>query len=454
MTQKVWTIFVLALRYGAMKTMKMLRLGGLLLGFSSIGGVLFWGLDAAGARARDEPKTRRPSLRALDFSTEPVAPPIEPPVAPAIEPVIEPLIEPLIEPAIEPAIEPPLAPAIELPAGALARNLVLMIGDGMGFSHVAGSRMVLLGPNRRLFFESFPITGWTFTHSAAEITTDSAAGATALATGLKTQPERLSVDPQGNKLATLFEKARAAGKSTGLLTDSYLLDATPAAFVVHRESRRDYVAIAMETFASGTEVLLGESRASHEKLPGWRHALAAATTAGYRRVESTEALRTAEARAPVLGFFPEGSIADPVRAPGLAELAAAAVERLRQDPEGFVLLVETEEIDSGSHGGDFDRVARAVESLDAAARRILELVGNDGQTLVVVTSDHETGDLALLGGRQGTPLVVRWGSKNHTAEPVPRLAVGPGAERLGGVLDNAEVGQLLAQVLGLEPGSP
>ncbi|MCG8460909.1 MAG: alkaline phosphatase, partial [Holophagales bacterium] len=310
---------------------------------------------------------------------------------------------------------------------------------------LAAARYALAGPNGRLALDRFPINGWSFTHSADELYTDSAAGATALATGHKTLPGRLAVDPDGAPLETIAEKAVAAGKSVGMVTDSAFLDASPAAFLVHRESRREYLAIAEDMASSGAALILGETRRSLEQHADWPAVLDAYRARGFTVVRDSGELEAAPAGAPVLGLFPHGSVGDPDASPALDDLAAAALERLDRDPDGFFLMVETEETDTYSHRNEFDRVVAGMAAFDRVARRMLDFARADGETLVLVTADHDTGGLAILGGEAGGPMRIRWATGNHTSEPVPVLAFGVGAERFGGVRDNAELGRLLAR---------
>lgn len=331
------------------------------------------------------------------------------------------------------------------------QSAVMLIGDGMGFSHLLAARAALKGMGGRLLLERFPVTGWLTTYSAADAYTDSAAAATALATGAKTHPGAVSVDTEGRDLLTLAEAAIASGKAVGLITDSYLWDATPAAFAAHSPSRRHYATIAADMAELGADLLMGEERGGFladdddddDFLSGFREQ-------GYRIVRDAAALQEArEETAPLLALFPAGTVADAQQAPDLARLVEIALDRLSSAPGGFFLLVETEETDTGSHNSAFSRMVRGVAALDAVAARIVDHVDRDRHTLVLATSDHETGGLALLLGEEGQPLTVRWATGNHTAEPVPLLAYGPGAERLAGVHDNTQVAHILAELLGI-----
>ncbi len=339
------------------------------------------------------------------------------------------------------------------------KNLILLIGDGMGFSQLTGARMALKGPNGRLTLERFPVTGWSSTHSATEVYTDSAAGASALATGFKTDPSHLSVSPDGQPQETLFEKALSNGKALGLVTDSMIFDATPSAFGAHRPYRRDYAEIAEQLMVLKPEVLVGETRSSFDRDEAWQARFRRFEEAGYARLDALASLDQAlsfdpaQGQGPWLGLYPAGSIADADTEPGLAALAVLALKQLSQNPNGFVLMVETEETDTASHRGDFDRMVEGIRALDQVAEIAVDFASAARDTLVLATADHETGGLAILGGDHGQSQRVRWATGNHSAEPVPVLAYGPGSEAFTGVLDNAEVGRLLADLLSPPPTS-
>lgn len=325
-------------------------------------------------------------------------------------------------------------------------NLVVLLADGLGFPHLVAARTGLVGARGRLQVERFPVASWHTTFSADGMYTDSAAGATALATGVLTTPGFLSVDADGRPVPTIMEDALAAGKSVAVVTDSYLWDASPAAWLVHHETRRDYDEIARQMAESGVHVAFGETRGEDQEALAPR--LQPFRDAGFDMLLQAEDFeRPWNGDQPRMSAFPPGTIADPNVSPNLVDLGDVALYRLLQDPDGFVLFVETEEVDSGAHNGDLDRVIRGLGALDEVARSIFEVLGERDDTLVVFTGDHETGGLALGNSHDGEPLKPMWAWGYHTGAPVPLLAWGAGAERLAGVHDNAEVGRILRSLM-------
>lgn len=326
------------------------------------------------------------------------------------------------------------------------KNLVVLLADGLGFNHLVAARTALVGARGRLTLETFPVTSWHTTFSANGMYTDSAAGATALATGVLTRPGSLAVDADGNPVPTLMEEAMAAGKSVAVITDSYLWDASPSAWLVHQADRRQYDDIARQMAASGVTMAFGEARqdgpeALEARLQPFRDADFEVLT-GPENLEGPSDGMKARVAA-----LPPGSIADSNVFPELKDLVDLALRRLTSGDDGFVLFVESEEIDSGAHNGDLDRVIRGVGSLDAAARRVADFVRDRDDTLVIFTADHETGGLALANSRADEELVPMWAWGYHTGAPVPLLAWGAGAEHLVGVHDNAEVGRILRELM-------
>ena len=353
---------------------------------------------------------------------------------------------------------PAVAPlADDFDAGAEVRNVILLLADGLGPAHVVAARSELVGLNGRLGFERMPVGGWLTTHEAGSLVTDSAAGATALATGVKTDRGMLGVGPDARPLRTVMEAARDAGLATGVVTDTFLWDATPAAFLTHVPTRGNRREIAAQMARSGADLLIGELAGGVPAESGdGRTIVGGFEEEGYAVARSWAELATIAPGRRIAALLDPGTIPDPERPPDLVELAELALARLG---DGFFLLVETEETDTGSHRRDLGQVAAGVRAIDQAASVALDFARRDRRTLVLLTADHETGGLVLESGRQGGRLGLRWATGNHSGGPVPLYAYGPGARRFAAVRDNTEIAGILADLLGLEmaltpPGPP
>lgn len=342
----------------------------------------------------------------------------------------------------------------QFPPEARPRNVILILGDGLGFHQISAARMALEGVNGRLFMERFPVTGWMWTHSIRELYTDSAAGASALATGFKTEPLMLSQTPEGTPQKTFLEAGLEKGMRAALITTSVIFDASPSAFVVHHDHRRDYPEVNAQIAASGVELLLSEGvdQESERWKELWPTLEDLYRAKGYRIVESWEELASVDPGDPakIAAFLPPDSLAkERATKPLLSDLSGLALERLGSSEKGFFLFVEEEDTDTHSHRGNMDRVVSAMAALDDVTRQAVEFARTNGETLILITADHETGALTLLGGKDGETLDYRWISDNHSSGPVPLLAYGPGAERFSGVLDNTEIPRILDELLEL-----
>ena len=300
--------------------------------------------------------------------------------------------------------------AAEVPADGLRpRNVILMIPDGCGPAAVTLARRVA---GRPLALDSL-LVGAVQTHSADSDVTDSAAGGTAYATGVKTRNRTLGVDPDGRPLGTLLEAAQARGLATGLVTTADLTDATPAAFVAHLAHRTLQDSIAVVMLDHHVDVLLGGDRSRWFPSPaGGRRRDGRDLLAEHRARGGTVVTTPAELAAarglPLLGLFGIGLDQidleidrDTLREPSLAQMTAKALELLRPAPRGFFVVIEGGRIDDAGHDDDPAALAREVLAYDRAVALALAFARREGRTLVVSVADHETGGLAL-GRRVGT----------------------------------------------------
>lgn len=325
--------------------------------------------------------------------------------------------------------------------GGHPRNIILCIGDGMGPEQIQAARYYL-GTN--LAFETFPFQSTMTTHSVYSNITDSAASGTAMATGVKVNNEVTSISNPGNgsELETVLEYYKALGKSTGLITTSYMTDASPAAFGAHASSRSDLGNIANDYLTqTRPNVLFG----------GGENGLspAAAESAGYtittNRAEllaldtETVSMVSGQFGGDRLPFMPER----PATLPRLYEMTETALDILDNDPDGFFLFLEEEHTDSAGHNQDIQNVTLAVAELSLAVESILNWMGDRTDTLLIVTADHETGGLSVTNNGVGNYPFPSWSTPWHTSTPVPVYATGQNAAYATNVLDNTDIYGLL-----------
>jgi len=351
------------------------------------------------------------------------------------------------------------------PAGATrVRNVILCIGDGMGLSQVTLARMRAIGAEGKIHMQRLPVHGLISTHSANRLVTDSAAAGTALACGIKTNNGMIGMTPDETPYCSILEAAQTRGMATGLVVTCTMSHATPAVFGAHVKSRKMQPEIAEQLIGNRINVLFGGGRKyflpkshSDSGRKDDRDLLAKAEDAGYTVIGTANQLR--RVRGPlVLGLFQLDGLTTLSPEPMLAEMTKKAIDILDQTAtdsrkygRGFFLMVEGSQIDWACHANNAEACVRQTLLFDEAVRAAVDFAIADGRTLVVVTADHETGGLTIPEGNlKGDEIKVHWSTKGHTASPVPVYAIGPKSERFGGVYDNTEIAQRIAQVLGIK----
>ncbi|MEN6371333.1 MAG: alkaline phosphatase [Armatimonadota bacterium] len=337
------------------------------------------------------------------------------------------------------------------------KNIILFIGDGMGLATVAGARISSQGPGGRLAMDTMPVSGFATTYSANALITDSAAAGTALATGTKTNNGMLGMTPDGKRLKSILEAAMGIKKSTGLVTTTTISHATPASFASHVSSRGDETDIACQLLEDQVDVLMGGGMQffAAKDQPGSKRTddlcpLAEAKAAGYTVATNSDEL--AAAKGPkILGLFENGYLTTKAPEPPLSTLTTKALDTLSKDKDGFFLMVEGGQIDFCAHANDFDGAVNQLLEFDRAVAAGLDYARKHGDTLVIVTADHETGGLTLLTNTEGQ-LQPSWSSKGHTGVPVPIYAFGPGSEQFAGLMDNTDIPKKMAKMWGVKIG--
>lgn len=334
--------------------------------------------------------------------------------------------------------------------GGEAWNVIVFVGDGMGVEHV---RAAELWSGSNLQFRSFPFKAVITTRSANSAVTDSAAAATAFATGHKVNNGVISMAIPGSSanLETMLEYFKNRGKRTGMVTTAYLTDATPAAFAAHEVSRNNRDAIAADYLsASRPDLLLGGG--------GQGLTAARAQAAAYRVVTNRSQLAalSTTSSVPVCGLFGEGSM--PFEYDGLdglphfSEMTARALLLLDNSTNGFFLLAEGGLIDHAAHGKDLARCLPEVVELSRAVDAAVGWAKGRTDTLIMVLADHETGGLRVTADNGvGVLPSVTWSTASHTSNNVTIYARGALAERLVGASDNTDVHRAFVGCPGLAP---
>ena len=329
------------------------------------------------------------------------------------------------------------------------KNVILFIGDGMGFEQVKAAGIYAFGESGTLSFESFPYTGSISTNNAEGKTTDSAAAATAMATGVKVLNGVISMEipGSGRPMETIMEHYKAMGKWTGFVTSALIVNATVAAFAAHTQRRDDYDNIVSGYLRkSRPNILFGE---------GDYISVDSAKSAGYSVVVDRAGLMALDKKkeTKVAGLFSEEPTffesKGPVPFPRLSEMTQVALRILGDHPGGFFLLVEGGRIDHACHANDISRaISETIEFSNAVAEAIEWSKGRT-DTLIVVTADHETGGLRVLKNNgTGVAPTVSWSSADHTPQNVPVYAWGSNTVSISGTHENTHIFTVIQQPSG------
>ena len=354
------------------------------------------------------------------------------------------------------------------------KNVIYLIGDGMGFGAVS---TLLLSEDEQTGFEMAPVIGISETCSANNYVTDSAAGGTALATGTRTNNGYAGADPDGNQLTSVLRKAQTYGMKTGIVVNTTLTEATPAAFYAGVTSRKFVYDIAKQFTESQVDVAIGGGLDHFIGRPDSLDLTATLIEKGYDVYLNWETVLETESDK-FVGILPlydlhrreknngEASAAEGQEVCLAAQMAslnedadrehlseptvylekatAKALEVLsRNNKDGFFLMIESAIIDGYGHNNDGEGMVVEMQEFNRTLRQMIEYVNQHPETLLVVTADHETGGTGVYynghtPGNEG-PLKLRFSTSGHTGTVVPIFAYGAGAENFAGVMKNIDI---------------
>jgi|SRR5665648_39642 len=332
--------------------------------------------------------------------------------------------------------------------GTKIRNVILMIGDGMGLSQVSAAWVANHG---KLNIDNCNYTGFSRTWCANKLITDSGAAGTAMATGSKTNYHSVAVDPQGKPLASLADVAHANGLTTGIVVTCNLPDATPAVFCAHNIDRDKEEEVAADYMNCKVDYIFGAGREEFNKRADKRDLLAEMKQQGYQVCttwDETSQIKSGK----VFSVIKEGQL-DFARDRGdiFDKACQHAIGLLNQNKKGFFAMLEGSRIDDCGHFNDLPHLIEEVFDFDRSVGTVMKWAEKDGQTLVIVLADHETGGLTLLDGDLKTGTVTcNYSTKGHSGIMVPVYAYGPGAENFRGIYENTEIFHKIVQLLKLK----
>ncbi|MFY0674342.1 MAG: alkaline phosphatase [Bacteroidia bacterium] len=326
-------------------------------------------------------------------------------------------------------------------------NVIIMIGDGMGLSQISAAKYANGGT---LNLDRFGKIGMITTHSANNLITDSGAGATAFACGIKTNNGYIGVDAEGNSVKNIFEIAQDKGMKTGVVATSSVSHATPAAFVAHIKDRKNEFNIAEQITYSNIDLFIGggsefffnrnddldlklalrksgfktysKLKSKPERMRGDKIAVLAAKNgmppASQREDFLMNAWKTVESNFPLRGLG------------------------------GYMLMIEGSQIDWAGHEQDQEYMISELLDFDKVVGSVLDYAQMSQKTLVIVLADHETGGHTITAGdADGTGMAIEWTTKDHTASMVPVYSYGPGSELFVGTYDNTDIFHKLKKLI-------
>ena len=329
------------------------------------------------------------------------------------------------------------------------QNIIFMIGDGMGVAHMYAG---MTRNHGSLNLEKITHLGLQKTYSADSYITDSAASGTAMATGKKTGNGIIGLDTNGVVLKTILEIAEDNGLATGLISTSAITHATPASFIAHVQSRYMYEEIASDFLKTDIDVFIGGGIDHFVKRKDSLNLVDELKSKGYQVFYDMEQISkvssgklaglTAEVHNPT---YLEG------RGAMLPLATKTALNILEKDSDGFFLMIEASQIDWGGHANDTEYIISEMLDFDKAIAEVLNFAEKNGNTLVVITADHETGGMSVVGGDfKSGEVMAQYGTKGHSSVPVLVYAFGPGAEEFSGIYENTEIFEKFLKLYGFK----
>ncbi len=329
--------------------------------------------------------------------------------------------------------------------GKKPKNVIFFIVDGMSLPHLHAAHTANKG---NLFMENFKYMGLATTHSADRYITDSAAGGTALSTGQKTYNGAIAVDVNKKPVKTILQEADEKGLATGLVSTSAITHATPASFIAHQESRNMYEEIAADFLKTDIDVFIGGGYKHFTERKDGRNLAEELKQKGYRVEQDINTIKNIKdgKLAGLTAAEHNGRVDE--RGDMLPVATSTAINILSNNKKGFFLMVEGSQIDWGGHANSTIYVVEDMLDNDRAVGKALEFAAQNKETLVVVTSDHETGGMTILDGNYETGMVKgEFTTGGHTGIMVPVMAYGPGAEEFTGFMDNTDIPKKIRKLL-------
>lgn len=318
------------------------------------------------------------------------------------------------------------------------KNIILLVGDGMGVAQIYAGMTANHG---HLNLERCTVIGFHKNEATNNFVTDSAAGATAFACGEKTYNGAIGVDANGDPLPTILEIAEEKGLATGLVATCSITHATPASFISHQASRSLDENIAMDFLSTDIDVFIGGGRKFFANRTDGLNLVDSLKNRNYQIANSIEEVQQIKS-GKLAAFLADEQQAkfSEGRGDELVKSTEVALNLLKTNKKGMFLMIEGSQIDWGGHANDAQYLIDEMIDFDNAIGKVLDFAAKDGNTLVIITADHETGGFTINGGNtEAGTIEGKFTTGSHTGVMIPVFAYGPGSEAFSGIYENNEI---------------
>jgi alkaline phosphatase len=329
------------------------------------------------------------------------------------------------------------------------KNIIFIIGDGMGLPQIQAG---MIANGNKSVLEKCKNLGLIRTYSADNYTTDSGAGGTALATGVKTKNGMIGMGPDSVAVQSIMKYLDEKGLATGLVVSCAVTHATPASYVAHQINRNMYEEIAADFLKSDIDLFIGGGRKYFENRADNRNLIRELKDKKYRTLFTLDEVKKLKSSNKVAALlFEDHPPKAAERKNYLPEASATAINLLSKNNKGFFLMIESSQIDWACHANDSAHLIDEMLDFEKVAAEAINFAEKSGNTLVIITADHETGGLSMpTGNIQKGISNLKFSTKGHSGLPVPVFAYGPGSENFTGLYENTEFKNRIIQLMKLK----
>lgn len=325
------------------------------------------------------------------------------------------------------------APAIHPVPANQALSIIVLLGDGMGIPQITAA----WHENQQLNLQAFPYTGLLLNHTSDQFVTESGAAATAMFTGTKTKYGYQGIDPQGHYLESLYTYLKRKDYLTGIITSTFITDATLASLYSHGDDRYAYENIALDFYHSYPDFAIGGGQNHFDHRSDQLNLIDSLSAKGLS-IHYNESGISDMSSLPAIGFM--HALRPPYLLDGRSDFLISgslkALDLMGSQP--FFLFIESGLIDNAGHDNSIENQVEETKELDQLAGLLMNYAQSRENVLVLVLTDHESGALTLLQGN-GMQYIPNYAIDEHCGNMVPTFAFGPGAENFTGMMDNREI---------------